>query len=64
MLTEAKNANIPVIVVDRSVSADPSLYAAHIGSATSTSHPPAPSNSGRSGSGAASWGSRRTQIMP
>lgn len=32
VLTEAKNANIPVIVVDRSVSADPSLYAAHIGS--------------------------------
>lgn len=32
VLTEAKNANIPVIVVDRSVSADPSLYAAHLGS--------------------------------
>ena len=32
VLTEAKNAKIPVIVVDRSVSADPSLYAAHIGS--------------------------------
>lgn len=32
VLTEAKNANIPVIVVDRSVSADKSLYAAHIGS--------------------------------
>jgi len=32
VLTEAKNAGIPVIVVDRSVSADPSLYAAHIGS--------------------------------
>lgn len=32
VLTEAKNANIPVIIVDRSVSADPSLYAAHIGS--------------------------------
>ncbi len=32
VLTEAKNANIPVIVVDRSVSADPSLYAAHVGS--------------------------------
>jgi ABC-type sugar transport system substrate-binding protein len=32
VLTEAKNANIPVIVVDRSVSADASLYAAHIGS--------------------------------
>jgi len=32
LLTEAKNANIPVIIVDRSVSADSSLYAAHIGS--------------------------------
>ncbi len=32
VLTEAKNANIPVIVVDRSVTADPSLYSAHIGS--------------------------------
>jgi len=32
VLTEAKNANIPVIIVDRSVSADPSMYAAHIGS--------------------------------
>lgn len=32
VLTEAKDAGIPVIVVDRSVSADPSLYAAHIGS--------------------------------
>jgi len=32
VLTEAKNANIPVIVVDRSVTADPSLYAAHLGS--------------------------------
>jgi ABC-type sugar transport system substrate-binding protein len=32
VLTEAKNANIPVIIVDRSVGADPSLYAAHIGS--------------------------------
>lgn len=32
VLTEAKNANIPVIIVDRTVSADPSLYAAHIGS--------------------------------
>jgi ABC-type sugar transport system substrate-binding protein len=32
VLTEAKNAGIPVIIVDRSVSADPSLYAAHIGS--------------------------------
>jgi simple sugar transport system substrate-binding protein len=32
VLTEAKNANIPVIVVDRTVSADKSLYASHIGS--------------------------------
>lgn len=32
VLTEAKNAGIPVIIVDRSVSADPSLYATHIGS--------------------------------
>jgi len=32
VLTEAHDANIPVIVVDRSVSSDPSLYAAHIGS--------------------------------
>lgn len=32
VLTEAKNAKIPVIVVDRSVTADPSLYAAHLGS--------------------------------
>jgi len=32
VLQEAKDAKIPVIVVDRSVSADPSLYAAHIGS--------------------------------
>lgn len=32
VLNEAKNANIPVIVVDRSVSADKALYAAHIGS--------------------------------
>jgi simple sugar transport system substrate-binding protein len=32
VLTEAKTANIPVIIVDRSVSADKSLYAAHIGS--------------------------------
>jgi simple sugar transport system substrate-binding protein len=32
VLTEAKNAKIPVIVVDRSVTADSSLYAAHIGS--------------------------------
>ena len=32
VLTEAKNANIPVILVDRTASADPSLYAAHIGS--------------------------------
>jgi len=32
VLTEAKDAGIPVIVVDRSVSADESLYDAHIGS--------------------------------
>jgi galactofuranose transport system substrate-binding protein len=32
VLTEAKNAKIPVIIVDRSVKADQSLYAAHIGS--------------------------------
>lgn len=32
VLTEAKNAGIPVIIVDRSVSADPDLYASHIGS--------------------------------
>ena len=32
VLTEAQNAGIPVIIVDRSVSSDPSLYAAHIGS--------------------------------
>jgi len=32
VLNEAKNAKIPVIVVDRTVSADASLYAAHIGS--------------------------------
>jgi ABC-type sugar transport system substrate-binding protein len=32
VLTEAKNAKIPVIIVDRSVSADKALYAAHIGS--------------------------------
>jgi galactofuranose transport system substrate-binding protein len=32
VLTEAKTAGIPVIIVDRSVSADASLYAAHIGS--------------------------------
>ena len=32
VLTEAKNAGIPVIIVDRSVSADPSMYASHIGS--------------------------------
>jgi len=32
VLTEAKDAGIPVIIVDRSVSADKSLYAAHIGS--------------------------------
>jgi simple sugar transport system substrate-binding protein len=32
VLQEAKDANIPVIIVDRSVSADASMYAAHIGS--------------------------------
>jgi ABC-type sugar transport system substrate-binding protein len=32
VLTEAHNAGIPVIIVDRSVSADKSLYVAHIGS--------------------------------
>ena len=32
VLQEAKNAKIPVIIVDRSVTADKSLYAAHIGS--------------------------------
>jgi ABC-type sugar transport system substrate-binding protein len=32
VLQEAKDANIPVIIVDRSVSADPSLYVSHIGS--------------------------------
>jgi galactofuranose transport system substrate-binding protein len=32
VLNEAKNAKIPVIIVDRSVSADKSLYASHIGS--------------------------------
>ncbi len=32
VLTEAHNAGIPVIVVDRSVSSDPSLYMSHIGS--------------------------------
>jgi simple sugar transport system substrate-binding protein len=32
VLTEAKNANIPVIIVDRTVSADPTLWASHIGS--------------------------------
>jgi galactofuranose transport system substrate-binding protein len=32
VLTEAKNAKIPVIIVDRSVSASKDLYAAHIGS--------------------------------
>jgi simple sugar transport system substrate-binding protein len=32
VLTEAKNAKIPVIIVDRSVKADASLYASHIGS--------------------------------
>lgn len=32
VLQEAKDANIPVIVVDRSVTADPSMYSSHIGS--------------------------------
>src|SRR6266498_3422704 len=32
VLQEAKDANIPVIIVDRSVSADASMYSAHIGS--------------------------------
>jgi simple sugar transport system substrate-binding protein len=32
VLNEAHNAGIPVIIVDRSVSADASLYASHIGS--------------------------------
>lgn len=32
VLTEAKDAGIPVIIVDRSVSADPSLYDVHLGS--------------------------------
>ena len=32
VLNEAKNAKIPVIIVDRSVSADKALYNAHIGS--------------------------------
>jgi simple sugar transport system substrate-binding protein len=32
VLTEAKDAGIPVIIVDRSVSADKSLYESHIGS--------------------------------
>ena len=32
VLQEAKDADIPVIIVDRSVSADPSLYVSHIGS--------------------------------
>jgi galactofuranose transport system substrate-binding protein len=32
VLQEAKDAKIPVIIVDRSVSADKSMYAAHIGS--------------------------------
>ena len=32
VLTEANNAGIPVIIVDRSVSAPPDLYASHIGS--------------------------------
>ena len=32
VLQEAKDANIPVIIVDRSVTADASMYASHIGS--------------------------------
>ena len=32
VLQEAKDAGIPVIIVDRSVSADPSMYVSHIGS--------------------------------
>ena len=32
VLTEAKDAGIPVIIVDRSVTADSALYASHIGS--------------------------------
>ena len=32
VLQEAKDADIPVIIVDRSVTADKSLYASHIGS--------------------------------
>ena len=32
VLTEAQDAGIPVIIVDRSVTADESLYASHIGS--------------------------------
>ncbi len=32
VLQEAQDAGIPVIIVDRSVSADPSMYASHIGS--------------------------------
>jgi simple sugar transport system substrate-binding protein len=32
VLQEAHDANIPVIIVDRPISANPSLYAAHIGS--------------------------------
>jgi ABC-type sugar transport system substrate-binding protein len=32
VLTEAKNAGIPVIIVDRSVSSDETLYVSHIGS--------------------------------
>ncbi len=32
VLQEAKDAAIPVIIIDRAVSADPSLFAAHIGS--------------------------------
>ncbi len=32
VLQEVKDANIPIIIVDRSVTADPSMYASHIGS--------------------------------
>jgi ABC-type sugar transport system substrate-binding protein len=32
VLQEAKDAGIPVIIVDRSVSSDPAMYASHIGS--------------------------------
>ena len=32
VLQEVQDANIPIIIVDRSVTADPSMYASHIGS--------------------------------